>query len=283
LFDVPTSFSSVGKGVIPAAGRGTRLSPATRLLPKELLPIGNIPMIHRAVVELVRGGIRQIALIISPSKAMVWDYFAELADGLDCHLELFIQSEPTGTADAIALTEEFLAEEPFVIYMPDEVCFCPSSPIAQLCQTYLTYKQAVLALTWLTPEWGTYFKGTGRLLADCLEGKTYRIHHLLDKRPDAFPVTGQGALKGVGIGVVDQTFFQVLHQLKLNRSPAKEFDDILIWQQLTCSGQLLGSLVDGIIFDAGQPQGFAAANRWWLEFCQETDSTSYSPHGFSKK
>ncbi len=231
-------------------------------------------MIHRAVSELVRGGIDQIALIISPAKASVWDYFAELTEGLDCHLELLIQPEPTGTAHAIALAEPFLEGDPFVLFMPDEVCFCPTSPIAQLCQTYQRHQQAVLALTWLTPQWAPYFKGTGRLNLEPLEGKTYRITQLLDKRPDPFPVTQQGSHKGVGIGVVGPEFLQILHQLCPQSSePApREFDDILIWQQLTCARRLLGSLTDGIIFDAGQPQGFAAANRWWLEFCQEEQS-----------
>ncbi len=257
--------------MIPAAGRGTRLRPATKLLPKELLPIGNTPMIHRAVMELVRGGIHQIAVIISPAKASVWDYFAEITEGLDCQLELLIQAEPTGTANAIALAEPFLAGDPFVIYMPDEVCFCPTSPIAQLCEAYEQYRQSVLALTWLTPEWAAYFKGTGRLETEALDDKTYRITKLLDKKPDPFPVSGSGTLKGVGIGVVDATFIRLLNQLRPLSQQKPEFDDILIWQHLTQSGQLLGSLIDGIIFDAGQPQGFAAANRWWLEFCQDTD------------
>lgn len=242
-------------------------------------------MIHRAVSELMRGGIDQIALIISPAKASVWDYFAELTEGLNCHLELLIQPEPTGTAHAIALAEPFLAGEPFVLYMPDEVCFCPTSPIAQLCHTYQRYQQAVLALTWLTPQWAPYFKGTGRLQLEPIEGKTYRITQLMDKRPDPFPVGQQGSHKGVGIGVVDQEFLQILHQLcpPGPESPLREFDDILIWQQLTRSGHLLGRLTDGIIFDAGQPQGFAAANRWWLEFCQEESLDLISPRSESSR
>ncbi len=264
----------VRKAVIPAAGRGTRLRPATRLLPKELLPIGNTPMIHRAVTELIRGGIDQIALIISPAKASVWDYFAEIAESLNCNLELLIQSEPTGTAEAIRLAEPFIDGDPFVLFMPDEVCFCPSSPIAQLCQTYQRYQQAVLALTWITPEWATYFKSTGRIKVEPVAGSTYRIVQLLDKTADPFPASAQGSLKGVGIGVVDAEFLQILDRLRQQRHQDRiqaEFDDILIWQHLTRSGRLLGSLIEGIIFDAGQPQGFAAANRWWLEFCQDQD------------
>ncbi|NJK63712.1 MAG: NTP transferase domain-containing protein [Synechococcaceae cyanobacterium SM2_3_1] len=264
-------ISHVRKAVIPAAGRGTRLRPATRLLPKELLPIGNTPMIHRAVLELVRGGIDQIVLIISPAKASVWDYFAEIAEGLNCELELLIQPEPTGTANAIALAEPFLQGEPFVIFMPDEVCFCNRSPIAQLCEAYLHYRQPVLALTWLAPEWAPYFKGTGRINLELLQDLTYRITQLLDKTMDPFPVSRSGSFKGVGIGVVGPEFLQLLHQLKPEPGPQKEYDDIVIWQHLTQTQQLLGSAVDGIIFDAGQPQGFAAANRWWLEFCQQED------------
>ncbi|MDX2272204.1 MAG: sugar phosphate nucleotidyltransferase [Cyanobacteriota bacterium] len=264
-------MTTIHKAVIPAAGRGTRLRPATRLLPKELLPIGNVPMIHRAVNELVRGGIDQIALIISPAKASVWDYFAEITPDLNCQLELLIQPEPTGTADAIGLASSFLQRDPFVIYMPDEVCFCPTSPIRQLVATYQRYQQSVLALTWLTPEWASYFKGTGRITTELIEDPTYRITALLNKSVDPFPVNPQGSLKGVGIGVIDHEFMDLLFSFASHIKRPAEFDDIVIWQHLTRSGRLLGSLVEGMVFDAGQPQGFAAANRWWLEFCQDKD------------
>lgn len=262
--ELSNSPAIVRRAFIPAAGLGTRLYPVTRAVPKELLPIGSVPLIHRAISECTRGGVHEIVLVISPAKQAVADYAREVCQDLGCDLVCVEQSQPKGVGDAILLAEPHLAGEPFVFYMPDEVCFCPTSPIAALTDAYDRFRHPVLALTWLTPEVAPFFQGTGRLETEKLSDRHYRITALLDKVRDRFPVAESGSLKGVGIGVVDAGFVELLHQYRLQVKDDREFDDLPAWQHLVKTGQLFGALTTGLIIDAGNPSGFAAANYWWL-------------------
>ncbi|MGK7910524.1 MAG: sugar phosphate nucleotidyltransferase [Synechococcus sp.] len=259
----------VRKAIVPTAGLGTRLHPVTRTVPKELLPIGSVPMLHRAIAELVRGDVREIAIIVTSRKTAIQDYVSTL--DLDCTIHFVEQPEPKGVADAILRAGEFLADEPFVFFMPDEVCFCPTSPIAALKQAYATYDQAVLGLTWVPSQWLEFFQGTGRIVTAPLNGDCYRILQLKDKSRDRLSTASdaqqksQGQQKGVGIGILDSEFLVLARQHQQVFDGQGEFDDVPIWQELVRHKRLLGVMADGAIVDAGNPLGFALANRHWLE------------------
>lgn len=253
----------VRKAVIPTAGLGTRLYPVTRIVPKELLPIGAVPMLHRAIAELVRGDVQEIALVVTPKKSVIRDYVASLP--LNCTIHYIEQPEPKGVADAILRAADFLAEEPFVFFMPDEVCFCPTSPITRLKQMYAEWEKAVLALTWISPQWLEFFQGTGRILTEPLKEDCFRILQLKDKSRDRFSDTTVGQQKGVGIGILDGEFLQLARQKQQDFGDKGEFDDVPIWQELVKRKQLLGVMMDGVIVDAGNPLGFGFANQYWLD------------------
>ena len=253
----------VRKAIIPTAGCGSRLHPVTAAVPKELLPIGSVPMVHRAIAELVRGQVEQIAIVVNPDKSIVQKYIGGLQ--FDCQIEYFVQESPRGVADAILLADEFLADEPFVFFMPDEVCFCPTSPILQLGEVYERCQHAVLGLTWVPPEWQEFFQGTGRIVTKPVGESLFRIVQLKDKSRDRFSTSKSGQPKGAGIGILDGEFLQVARQRQQDFEGEGEFDDVPIWQELVKRDRLLGVMTDGAIVDAGNPLGFGLANRYWLE------------------
>ena len=129
------------KAVIPAAGLGTRLLPATKSQPKEMLPVGRKPTIQYVVEELESAGIDQILIITGQKKRAIEDHFDrdtelircleekgnhELIDALkheESGVRLFYtrQSEQRGTADAIKLAESFVDGEPFVVCLGDSI------------------------------------------------------------------------------------------------------------------------------------------------------------------
>ncbi|MEO1133735.1 MAG: sugar phosphate nucleotidyltransferase [Cyanobacteria bacterium J06639_1] len=256
--------TTVRRAFIPAAGLGTRLHPVTRVVPKELLPVGSVPLIHRAIAECTRGGVREIVLVTSPTKQAVANYAREVCKELGCDLVCVEQPQPKGVGDAMLLAEPHLAGEPFVFYMPDEVCFCPTSPIAALVEAYDRFRHPVLALTWLTPEVAPFFQGTGRLETVKISDRHYRVTALLDKVRDRFPVAESGSLKGVGIGIVNGEFIELLNQYRMQVKGDREFDDLPVWQHLVKAQRLLGVVTKGLVIDAGHSTGFAAANQWWL-------------------
>lgn len=113
---------SIRKAVIPAAGLGTRLYPATRSQPKEMLPLGRKPTIQLVVEEVVAAGLREILIITGQQKRAIEDHFDE-ADGLEIEASFFFtrQSTPRGLGDAVACARHFVGDETFLVALGD--CF----------------------------------------------------------------------------------------------------------------------------------------------------------------
>ncbi|MFQ6131907.1 MAG: UTP--glucose-1-phosphate uridylyltransferase [Armatimonadota bacterium] len=111
---------SIRKAVIPAAGLGTRLHPATRSQPKEMLPLGRKPTIQLAVEEVVAAGLREILVITGEKKRAIEDHFDQ-ANGLGIEASFFFtrQSVQRGLGDAVACARHFVGDEPFVVALGD--------------------------------------------------------------------------------------------------------------------------------------------------------------------
>lgn len=108
------------KGVILAAGKGTRLYPITRHIAKPLLPIANRPTLHYAFDRLKELGITEICVVVGEMGPAMKE---ELGDGSDYGISLsyVTQTEPKGLAHAVGFAKEFVAGEPFVLYLGDAI------------------------------------------------------------------------------------------------------------------------------------------------------------------
>jgi UTP--glucose-1-phosphate uridylyltransferase len=119
----------ITKAVVPAAGRGTRLLPATRSQPKEMLPVGRKPTIQHVVEELAAAGLREVLLISGSGKRAIEDHLDQDLGGdeeghapwMDLRFFHARQSVPRGLADAIALAEPFASSQPFVVALGDSI------------------------------------------------------------------------------------------------------------------------------------------------------------------
>ena len=109
------------KGVILHGGRGTRLRPLTHTGPKQLIPIANKPMSQYALEDMREAGIKDIAIVlgdVAPEKVV--EYYGDGAN-FGVKLKYIHQGEPKGIAHAVGLTRDFVGEEPFVIYLGDNL------------------------------------------------------------------------------------------------------------------------------------------------------------------
>ncbi|MCY4524243.1 MAG: UTP--glucose-1-phosphate uridylyltransferase [Halobacteriovoraceae bacterium] len=142
----------IKKAVIPIAGKGTRLLPATKQIPKEMIPVVDRPIIHYAVEEAVQSGIEQIIFVTSREKEVVENYFDRNRE-----LETFLkeknknqyldivsnvarmadivtirQKEPLGLGHAILRTRDIIANEPFAVILPDDITLAEKPVTRQL-------------------------------------------------------------------------------------------------------------------------------------------------------
>ena len=114
----------IRKAVVPAAGKGTRLYPLSRAVPKEMLPIGRKPVLEVIVDELVSTGIDDILFVISDDKLSIPAYF-EHYPGISVHWT--IQKEQKGLADAVLCGKDFVGSDPFIVALGDSI-ITPAGP-----------------------------------------------------------------------------------------------------------------------------------------------------------
>ena len=120
----------IRKAVIPAAGKGTRLLPLTKAIPKEMLPLGRKPVLEIIVDEIVSTGITDVLFVISEDKMSIPAYFRDYP-GLAVHWT--IQKEQRGLADAILCAKDYVAGEPFLVALGDSV-ITPAGPPHATCR-----------------------------------------------------------------------------------------------------------------------------------------------------
>lgn len=140
----------IQKAVVAVAGLGTRLLPTTKAIPKEMLPLGRLPIIHRVVDELIDGGLTRTLFVSNRSKVAIENHFDDYSE-LMMHLELddhemrevsrfdyrqrgiefyftrqqvpMGQTKPLGTGDAVAAAESFVGDESFVVAFGDSIIY----------------------------------------------------------------------------------------------------------------------------------------------------------------
>ena len=142
----------VRKAVIPAAGIGTRVLPATKAQPKEMLPIIDKPALQFLVEELIASGITEILIITGRNKESIenhFDYSYELETILKqrgktellnvvekisnlANIYYVRQKEPLGLGHAISRAESFVGDEPFVVLLGDDIMYTQNKPVSKL-------------------------------------------------------------------------------------------------------------------------------------------------------
>ena len=219
----------VTKAVIPAAGLGTRVLPATKSIPKEMLPIVDRPAIHYIVEEAVRAGITDILIITSRGKSSVEDYFdraPELEERLSrsgkeellrqimevtrmADIQYVRQQEAKGLGHAVLCAKSFVGKEPFaVLYGDDVIVSPPDQPaIGQLCRAYDKYGLGVVGMKEVAPQQiGKY----SSLAVEPLEERVYKVTDMVEKpSPDKvlslFSILGRCVLPAEVFSILAET------------------------------------------------------------------------------
>jgi UTP--glucose-1-phosphate uridylyltransferase len=164
--------NKITKAVIPAAGYGTRMLPATKALPKEMLPVAGKPLIQYAIEEAAASGIDTVVLVVRNHKSLIESHFAAdpaleaflrerrqyaAADEVArlstlVRLEFVEQQQPRGLGDAIRCARPLLNAEPFVVLLPDVIMVNDHPVVAQLIRAHERHGGSFIAVRPVDPH-----------------------------------------------------------------------------------------------------------------------------------
>jgi UTP--glucose-1-phosphate uridylyltransferase len=256
--------------LIPAAGLGTRFLPATKAVPKEMLPIVDTPAIQLVVEEAVASGARTVVMISGRHKQAIEDHF-------DCAYELehtlsersktdvvkqmqhisalanvvsIRQKTPLGLGHAVLCGKPAIADDYFGVMLPDDLFDAEVPCMQQLWQAHLEHKKSVVALMPVSlEETRLYGVAAGRALTDSV----LLVDQLVEK-PQAHPPSH---LAVIGRYVLTSSIFEALESTAVGVGQEIQLTDAL--QQLARRGELIGVQVKGQRYDVGDRLGYVQA------------------------
>jgi UTP--glucose-1-phosphate uridylyltransferase len=262
---------TIRKAVIPAAGLGTRFLPATKAVPKELLPIVDTPTIQYIVAEAVAAGVRDVVLVCARGKDSIVDHF-DIAPELEAHLErtgkhalrkqmreiaqmaqviTVRQQEPLGLGHAVLCAREAIGDEPFVVMLGDDIIDAPVPGAKQLADCYARHGLGTIALMEVPREETSMY---GIAAGTPVDDRTLRIERLVEKPKQDPP----SRLAVIGRYVLPPRVFEVLERLPPGVGGEIQLTDALA--VLAREEGLLGYRFEGDRYDAGDRFGYLKAN-----------------------
>ncbi|HQR30702.1 MAG TPA: UTP--glucose-1-phosphate uridylyltransferase GalU [Anaeromyxobacteraceae bacterium] len=264
-------MAKIRKAVIPAAGLGTRFLPATKAVPKELLPIVDRPTIQYIVEEAVAAGVEEVILVCARGKDSIVDHF-DIAPELEAHLSrsgkdalrdqmraiakmanvvTVRQQEPLGLGHAVLCAKALVGDEPFVVMLGDDIIDARVPAAKQLADCSARHGKGTIALMEVAPsETHMYGIAAGPFLDD----RTIRIERLVEKPKADAP----SRLAVIGRYVLPPSIFPILEKVKPGVGGEIQLTDALA--VLARDEGLLGYRFEGERYDAGDRFGFLKAN-----------------------
>lgn len=267
-----TIHKHIRKAVIPAAGLGTRFLPATKAVPKELLPIVDIPTIQYIVQEICDSGIETVVLITGKGKSKIVDHFDEyqdLEDKLDkegkhdlvealrktsemVKLVSVRQGVPRGLGHAVLCTKEIIGDEPFVVLLGDDLVDAKVPCIRQMMNVYEKYNKSVVALLEVPDQDVSKFGICG---GKQIEPRVYELDKMVEK-PKLSDAPSNMSI--VGRYVLTPKIFEYLEKTIPGRGGEIQLTDAMA--KLMYEEGFIGYQFEGRRYDAGDKFGFIQAN-----------------------
>ncbi|HZN53425.1 MAG TPA: UTP--glucose-1-phosphate uridylyltransferase GalU [Methylomirabilota bacterium] len=261
----------VRKGVFPAAGLGTRFLPATKAQPKEMLPLVDKPMIQYVVEEAVASGLSEIIIVTGRGKRAIEDHF-DAAFELEYYLKdrgkteelaqiktisdlasvsYVRQKEPLGLGHAILCARSLVGDEPFGVFLGDDIIAAPSPCMRQLLDVAERYGGPVLAVQRVPRDRISQY---GVVAAKPVGDRVYEILDLVEKpRPENAP----SDLAIIGRYVLPPEIFEILVETRADSRGEIQLTDAL--RTLKTRRPMYALEFEGRRYDTGDKFGFLKA------------------------
>jgi UTP--glucose-1-phosphate uridylyltransferase len=268
-------MSSIKKCLFPAAGYGTRFLPATKSMPKEMLPIVNKPLIQYGVEEAIDAGITDVAVISGRGKRSVEDHFdisyelehqiagtskEALLDDIRqvlsvCRFTYTRQMEMKGLGHAVLTGKPIIGNEPFAMVLADDFCVNEAKGVLkQMVELYDKYQCSIVAIEEVPAD---ATESYGVISGEEIEPGIYRVNSMVEKpKPEDAPSN----LAIIGRYILTPDIFDKIENTPPGRNGEVQITDAIAQQ--AAEGKVIGYKFEGQRFDCGSIAGFVEATNY---------------------
>ncbi|MFJ5768859.1 UTP--glucose-1-phosphate uridylyltransferase GalU [Psychrobacillus sp. NPDC093180] len=260
-------MKKVRKAIIPAAGLGTRFLPATKAMPKEMLPIVDRPTIEYIVEEAIASGIEDIIIVTGKGKRAIEDHFdrnLELEDNLmekgkfellekvnqssKVEIHYIRQKEPKGLGHAVWCARNFIGDEPFAVLLGDDIVQAEKPCLKQLIEQYDETGSSVIGVQTVADE-NTHRYGI--IDPSSKEGRRYQVSHFVEKPAQG---TAPSNLAIMGRYILTPEIFKFLKKQETGAGGEIQLTDAI--QHLNQEQNVYAYDFEGKRYDVGEKLGF---------------------------
>ncbi|EAW42398.1 UDP-glucose pyrophosphorylase [marine gamma proteobacterium HTCC2080] len=261
------------KCLFPVAGYGTRFLPATKSMPKEMLPVVNKPLVQYGVEEAIEAGMTNCALVTGRGKRAIADHFdisyelehqisgssketllGSIRDVIDQGIFTMVrQREMLGLGHAVLTGEPLIGPEPFGMVLSDDLCLNTGGPsvLAQMAQLFEEFGCSIVAVQEVPDE---DIHNYGVIAGEQLRDGIYRVERMVEK-PNAAEAPSNLAI--IGRYILTPDIFDIIRRTAPGASGEIQITDAL--QQQANTGGVIAYKFEGRRFDCGSVPGFVEA------------------------
>jgi UTP--glucose-1-phosphate uridylyltransferase len=265
----------IKKALFPAAGYGTRFLPATKSVPKEMLPIVNKPLIHYGIKECMNANIFEIGFVTGRNKRAIEDYLdyaPELEEKIKdsskakllhetnemikkCTFTYVRQKEMLGLGHAVLTGEPLIGNNPFAVVLADDLC--EGDVLSQMVKLYNKYKCSIVAIEEVPKEEVNKY---GVIKGKEIEDGVFMVEDMVEK-PE--PSKAPSNLAIIGRYILTPEIFDILKDTKPGKGGEIQLTDALLKQAK--DGMVIAYKFKGKRFDCGSVKGFIEATNYFYE------------------
>ena len=268
----------INKCLFPAAGYGTRFLPATKAMPKEMLPIVDKPLIQYGVEEAMEAGMHEMAIITGRTKRAIADHFdisyelehqisgTSKEDKLagirkiieECVFSYTRQINMLGLGHAILTGQTLIGNEPFGVILADDLCMGEGKGVlAQMVDVYNKYRCSIIAIEEVDPNEVHKY---GIISGQQIDEDLYKIDAMMEK-PD--PEDAPSNLAIIGRYILTPDIFDILRRTEPGKNGELQITDAL--QIQAKENMVLAYRFKGSRFDCGSMDGFVSATNHFFQ------------------
>ena len=264
----------IKKCLFPAAGYGTRFLPATKAVPKEMLPILTKPLLQYGVEEALAAGIDNMAIVTGRGKRSIEDHFdnafelesqlagtpkeqylKEIQTVIESATFTYVrQRQMLGLGHAILTGEPLIGNEPFAVILADDLCDCDEGAVlSQMKEVYNKYRCSIIAIEEIPMDQTNKYGVISGNLVDGTDD-TYRVTDMVEK-PD--PKDAPTNMAIIGRYILTPDIFDILRNTKPGKGGEIQITDALLTQAK--QGKIIAYKFRGKRFDCGSIEGYVEA------------------------